>query len=89
MYQNKFSFNVKLEVHYISGTTAIGEKERRRNIMPKYREAPGTTQGGSSNKHGILLTSISQNKRENTSGFSPPMHRLYYPQKLIEEKGKR
>ena len=71
------------------GTIVTGEKERRKNLMPKSKEAPGTMQGGSSNKQGILLTSITQNKRENTSGFSPPTHRLYYPRKLIEEKGKR
>jgi hypothetical protein len=79
--------------------------------MPKYREEPSNTQGGSSNTHGILLTKISQKKRENVSGFSPqltgcfthknsqtkrenasgfspPYHRVFYPRKLAEEKGK-
>jgi hypothetical protein len=56
--------------------------------MPKCREAPGTTQGGSSNTQGILLMKISQKKRENVSGFSPQLTGCFTHEKLIEEKGK-
>jgi len=57
--------------------------------MPKCREESATMEGGSSNTQGILLRNISQKKRENVSGFSPPTHRVFYPRKLTKEKGKR